>query len=179
MADYSARMRQQGFHVLNYFNVTEFGAHIAFPQPARVAHNDADLWKDPNDWLYGRLRSSLLLAPLLLRRLGEENAFPLQRGAEHLRVVRVADPVDLFATRDEQPAIDEDGHRLHPHVANALGAFGFELEVVLGGEEHLFHAGEAGQHLAGAVVAEAVHALLHRSVEDRTQALPFGVGRGG
>jgi len=63
MADYSARMRNVGFYVLNYFNVTEFGAHIAFPQPPRAASRDADLWKDPNDWLYQRLSAALLLTP--------------------------------------------------------------------------------------------------------------------
>ena len=63
MADYSSRMRQAGFYVLNYFNVAEFGAHIAFPQPPRAAKRDTDLWKDPNDWLYQRLSAALLLTP--------------------------------------------------------------------------------------------------------------------
>jgi hypothetical protein len=63
MADYSARMSAQGFHVLNYFNVTEFGAHIDFPKPSRRAQSDADIWKDPNDELYQRLASAMLIAP--------------------------------------------------------------------------------------------------------------------
>ena len=63
MAAYSARMKEQGFHVLNYFNVTEFGAHISFPKPERRAKSDSDLWKDPNDELYQRLSSALLVAP--------------------------------------------------------------------------------------------------------------------
>ena len=35
MSDYSVAMRAQGFHVLNYFNVTEFGTHISYPAPAQ------------------------------------------------------------------------------------------------------------------------------------------------
>ena len=46
--DYSRWMRTHGFHVLNYFNVTEYGRNMQFPPPPRQAENDADLWKDPH-----------------------------------------------------------------------------------------------------------------------------------
>jgi len=52
MADYSRRMAGAGFHVLNYFNITEAGNRIRSPAPARQATNDADLWKDANDFVY-------------------------------------------------------------------------------------------------------------------------------
>lgn len=51
----------QGFYVLNYFNVTEFGNDIEYPAPARKALADEDLWKDPNDFLYARLNDAILL----------------------------------------------------------------------------------------------------------------------
>ena len=34
MNDYAAEMKAKGFFVLNYFNVTEFGANIIYPKPA-------------------------------------------------------------------------------------------------------------------------------------------------
>jgi hypothetical protein len=63
MADYSKRMRGSGFYVLNYFNVTEFGTKIQFPSPPRRAKDDADLWRDPNDFLYYALGDAILLGP--------------------------------------------------------------------------------------------------------------------
>lgn len=63
MAEYSKRMRAQGFYVLNYFNATEFGADIAWPPPAPVARDDADLWRNANDFLYGRLRGAIVHVP--------------------------------------------------------------------------------------------------------------------
>ena len=63
LADYSKRMRGLGFYVLNYFNVTEFGAKIQFPPPPRRAKDDADLWRDPNDFLYYAIGDAILLGP--------------------------------------------------------------------------------------------------------------------
>ncbi len=59
--DYSRWMREQGFCVLNYFNVTEFGRNMQWPAPPRKATREADLWKDPNDFLYAKHRPALLL----------------------------------------------------------------------------------------------------------------------
>jgi hypothetical protein len=56
-------MRDDGFYVLNYFNVTEFGADIHYPRPKTVAKSEGDLWKDPNDWLYGKLPNAALKTP--------------------------------------------------------------------------------------------------------------------
>ncbi|MFZ1932178.1 MAG: FN3 associated domain-containing protein [Thermoguttaceae bacterium] len=53
-------LRQMGFYLLNYFNVTEFGAHAKFPPPPRRATNNADLWKDANDFLHGRMSDAIL-----------------------------------------------------------------------------------------------------------------------
>ncbi|HOZ48977.1 MAG TPA: chitobiase/beta-hexosaminidase C-terminal domain-containing protein [Candidatus Hydrogenedentes bacterium] len=50
----------QGFYVLNYFNVTEFGAAIQYPPPPRKAQNDEDLWHNANDFLYYRLGAAIL-----------------------------------------------------------------------------------------------------------------------
>lgn len=72
MAAYSRKMRQAGFHVLNYFDAAEFGESIVYPrQPLRRSPSDPDFWKDPNDFLYGHLADALVLhsekEPLALR----------------------------------------------------------------------------------------------------------------
>jgi hypothetical protein len=63
MADYAAGMRKHGFHVLSYFNVTEFGTDIKYPAPPRKAASDDDLWKDANDFLHARLADAILYTP--------------------------------------------------------------------------------------------------------------------
>jgi hypothetical protein len=60
--DYSRWMREQRFYVLNYFNVTEFGRNMRWPAPPRTTASEADLWKDPNDYLYAKHADALLLA---------------------------------------------------------------------------------------------------------------------
>lgn len=61
--DYCRRMREQGFFVLNYFNVTEFGAKILWPPPAPQPLSEADQWKDANTFLYGKMREAILYVP--------------------------------------------------------------------------------------------------------------------
>jgi hypothetical protein len=60
MRDDMRSFKDDGFYVLNYFNVTEFGNYIKYPAPARKAATDEDLWKDPNDFLYARLNDAIL-----------------------------------------------------------------------------------------------------------------------
>jgi hypothetical protein len=57
---HSQKMRRMGFFVLNYFNITECGAYYKFPPPPRKAIKDADLWKDPNDFLFYAMRNAIL-----------------------------------------------------------------------------------------------------------------------
>ena len=59
--DYSHWMRTNGFFVLNYFNVTEYGHNMQFPSPPRKAINDDDLWKDPHDYLFQSDRRSAVM----------------------------------------------------------------------------------------------------------------------
>ncbi len=59
--DYARWMRQSGFYVLNYFNVTEFGRNMRWPAPPRKATSESDLWKDPNDFFYAKLPNALLM----------------------------------------------------------------------------------------------------------------------
>ncbi len=63
MRRYSADMRRQGFHVLSYFNITEFGAEVTDPAPPRKATHDEDLWKNADDFLYSRLADAILPLP--------------------------------------------------------------------------------------------------------------------
>jgi hypothetical protein len=52
LEDYNRWMRAHRFHVLSYFNVTEYGRNMKFPPPPRKAERDEDLWRDPHDYLY-------------------------------------------------------------------------------------------------------------------------------
>ncbi len=62
MAEYSRKMRQAGFYVLNYYDFAEFGTHMIYPAPpARRSPSDPDLWKDPNDFLYANFADAIVL----------------------------------------------------------------------------------------------------------------------
>ena len=63
MRDYAAKMRKNGFHALSYFNVTEFGAKVAWPLPPRKAARSEDLWKDCCDFLGASLPEAILRVP--------------------------------------------------------------------------------------------------------------------
>ncbi|MBN2581354.1 MAG: chitobiase/beta-hexosaminidase C-terminal domain-containing protein [Pirellulales bacterium] len=53
-------LRKLGFYLLNYFNVTEFGAYLQFPPPPRKAVADEDLWKDANDFTHNVMSQAVL-----------------------------------------------------------------------------------------------------------------------
>jgi len=59
----AAGMKAADFHLLNYFNVTEFGTEVVFPAPSRTETNPADLWKNCNDFLSTRLSHAVLTVP--------------------------------------------------------------------------------------------------------------------
>jgi hypothetical protein len=59
MNDYARYMRTNGFHVLNYFNVTEFGKNME-KAPERSA-TDPELWKDPRAFLTTQLPGAIVL----------------------------------------------------------------------------------------------------------------------
>jgi len=60
MDEYCRRMREMGFFVLSYFNISEFGTEIKFPPPVSKITEESELWKDPNAFLYNKLASSIL-----------------------------------------------------------------------------------------------------------------------
>lgn len=62
--DYARYMRQQGFYVLNYFNVTEFGKNLKDVPIASERGNDLDLWKRPVEYLKLRLPNAYLHPPV-------------------------------------------------------------------------------------------------------------------
>ena len=78
MNAYARQMKKNGFHVLNYFNVTEFGAKVKFP-PATYSGAAADLWKDGSAYLYQQLPNAWLKVPqhMNLARTGDDR---LQKG---------------------------------------------------------------------------------------------------
>ncbi|MEO6288686.1 MAG: hypothetical protein ABIO76_02125 [Ginsengibacter sp.] len=60
MNDYAGDMKQKGFHVLNYFNVTEFGSRMQDNYVPQKPTTDPDIWKDPNDYLFYNLSSAVI-----------------------------------------------------------------------------------------------------------------------
>jgi len=63
MRFYSHKMRKMGFHVLNYFNVAEFGTNVKYPAPRRKTRKESDLWQNCNDFLYTKLADAILYVP--------------------------------------------------------------------------------------------------------------------
>jgi hypothetical protein len=59
MNDYSKWMRKDGFYVLNYFNVTEFGRNMN--NPPQRSQNDTALWKDPVAFVKYKLPGAVLI----------------------------------------------------------------------------------------------------------------------
>jgi hypothetical protein len=63
LASYALRMREQGFYVLNYFNVTEFGEHIAWPPKTANPGASADAWHDASAYLQTHFDAAMLRQP--------------------------------------------------------------------------------------------------------------------
>ena len=63
MNDYAAMMKNLGFYVLNYFNVTEFGTRIKYPAPVLNVKNEKEIWHDSNDFLYTILPDAVIPRP--------------------------------------------------------------------------------------------------------------------
>ena len=63
MRAYSEKMRGYGFHVLNYFNVTEFGVNLKGVDAVTPgADKDPEAWRNGNDFTYTRVADGLLLS---------------------------------------------------------------------------------------------------------------------
>lgn len=60
MERYAASMKQSGFHVLEYFNVTECGNYIQESPPPQREADPADFWRDPNDFVYRVIPEAIL-----------------------------------------------------------------------------------------------------------------------
>ncbi len=61
LREYSTRMRQMGFHVLNYFNVTEFGATSGMPEEADPSLLPADRWENVHNFMRDDVADGILL----------------------------------------------------------------------------------------------------------------------
>ncbi len=62
MAEYSQRMHDVGFHVLNYFNVTEFGTALRFPLPPPKITDEQEMWKDSGSFIQQKVADGILYA---------------------------------------------------------------------------------------------------------------------
>lgn len=56
----SKKFKEAGFYSLSYFNVCEFGTGIVTPPPPISTVNEKDLWKNANDFTYGKLSNAIL-----------------------------------------------------------------------------------------------------------------------
>lgn len=62
MSEYAKKIKDSGFYVLNYFNVTEFGAKVKYPFPAKSTE-EGEEWKNCNDFLNKNLKDAILRVP--------------------------------------------------------------------------------------------------------------------
>ncbi|MGC8641128.1 MAG: NPCBM/NEW2 domain-containing protein [Isosphaeraceae bacterium] len=65
MNDYARWMHAHGFHVLSYFNVTEFGKNMKDAAIPTARAKELGLWKDPVAFLKLRLGNAYLKPPIL------------------------------------------------------------------------------------------------------------------
>lgn len=62
MANYSSKMKDAEFFVLNYFNITEFGSYVSQTEPPKTT-KEGEEWKNADDYLYGKLSDAILTVP--------------------------------------------------------------------------------------------------------------------
>lgn len=74
MRDYAKKMKEEGFYVLDYFNVTEFGTKVKYPPPPLNPGSKTISWKDCNEFLYNKLPDAVLYAPREMHLPGDQQA---------------------------------------------------------------------------------------------------------
>ena len=62
--NYYKKMQDMGFHVLSYFNVTEFGSNILRQDYYQKRHEERTQWIDSNQYLMEFLESAILYNPM-------------------------------------------------------------------------------------------------------------------
>lgn len=60
MSEYDRKMKSQGFHVLEYFVITECGNYIQPTAPPRKAASNSELWRDPNDFIHYQIPDAVV-----------------------------------------------------------------------------------------------------------------------
>lgn len=63
MQKYAKKMKDLNFHILSYFNVTEFGSKIKYPLPIPMSGYGYNTWERANDFLSLKLKSAILPVP--------------------------------------------------------------------------------------------------------------------
>ena len=109
MRDSARNLRRMGFYELNYFNVTECGAYDQYPPAAAKAADDADLWKDANDFLFyragqgdsarGRWQAYRLLGRLRGNGSWREGLSGLSRGTSKRHIERIPESFGICIDR--------------------------------------------------------------------------------
>ncbi|CAZ94406.1 hypothetical protein [Zobellia galactanivorans] len=80
MQNYAKKMKDAGFYVLSYFNVTEFGTQIEYPRPKSTRTKDTPLWRDANDYLYENLADAILFAPKQQKAVLDKGIYSVKPG---------------------------------------------------------------------------------------------------
>jgi len=57
--DSHKKMHKQGFHLLEYFNLNEFGYQIKFPYDSTFTNTSEPLWKESNNLLHQKLKPAI------------------------------------------------------------------------------------------------------------------------
>ncbi len=63
MSRYDSQMKREGFHVLEYFVLTECGNHIKKERPPRRRQSIADSWRDANDFVHYGIPGAVVRTP--------------------------------------------------------------------------------------------------------------------
>ncbi|MCL2660973.1 MAG: chitobiase/beta-hexosaminidase C-terminal domain-containing protein [Acidobacteriaceae bacterium] len=60
MREFAKQTKAQGFNLFQYFNINEAGNFVQDTAPPRKAIHDADLWRDPNDFVHYQMSDAVL-----------------------------------------------------------------------------------------------------------------------
>jgi hypothetical protein len=63
MSRYDSQMKQAGFHVLEYFVLTECGNHVAKTPLPKKARSDQESWRDANDFVHYGIAGAVVRRP--------------------------------------------------------------------------------------------------------------------
>jgi len=142
MNDYANYMKQNGFSVLDYFNVTEFGKNM-YGRPATARADDPALWKDPVAYLKYKLPHAVFDPGIqtcynaLITDPGDPEylSFMLEQAERHIRLIPASDGICIDRTdwlRLYNPSADDGVSMVNGKPARSLFRSWADLMARLG-----------------------------------------------